>query len=334
MRIFCVAVAVFMLASLAFAQEEKQEKKEKKAAPKRLAFTSEKDAGLDFAVQGEYEGEVERRKLGAQLIARGDGKFDVVVFHGGLPGAGGDAKSKLTGKAERAGDAGKTTVAGNGFTGAIANGVLDLELDGKSGKLKHVVRQSPTAGQRPPPGAVILFDGTDQTAQEWQNGKLVEENLLNNGITSKRKFRDFTLHLEFRLPYMPTSTGQGRGNSGLYLQDRYELQILDSFGLKGVNNECGGFYSQFDPDVNMCLPPLTWQTYDIDFSAARFDESGQRTAKARVTVKHNGIAIHTDRELPGSGPGGKKEDDTPGALQLQNHGDPVYFRNIWIVERK
>ena len=314
--------------ALTWSSAASQEKKEK---PKRIAVTDVKEAGPDFAVQGEYVGDVGGEKTGAHLIARGDGKFDVNILAGGLAGAGWDGKHKLTGKAITEGD--RVIVTGKGFAGEITGGSFTVKVGDKAGALKHTVRQSPTAGMKPPAGAVVLFDGSAESAKNWEGGKLVEGNLLNNGILSKRKFTDYTLHMEFRLPFMPLSGGQGRGNSGLYLHDCYELQILDSFGLKGVNNECGGFYTQFDPDVNMCLPPLTWQTYDVDFTAARFQD-GKRVSKAKVTVKHNGVAIHTNRELPKETPGRQKEMDGPAGIHLQNHGDPVYFRNIWVVEKQ
>lgn len=321
------SVAALAVAALVLAPAVSQEKKDK---PKRIAVTSETEAGPDFAIQGEYLGEVGGERTGAHVIARGDGKFDVNILAGGLAGAGWDGKSKMTGKALTEGS--RVMIVGKGLTGAIAEGALTLTVGDKSGTLKHTVRQSATVGLKPPNGAVILFDGSESSAKQWSGGKLVEGNLLNNGVKSKQAFKDFTLHMEFRLPYMPNSGGQGRANSGVYLQDRYELQILDSFGLKGLNNECGGFYQQFDPDVNMCLPPLTWQTYDIDFTAARF-EDGKRVAPAKVTVKHNGVAVHADRVLKGPTPGGQEEKDSPGVIQFQNHGDPVHFRNVWVIER-
>ena len=128
------------------------------------------------------------------------------------------------------------------------------------------------------PGPIVLFDGTRPT--HFIDGRMTPDGLLMEGATSKQKFRDFTLHLEFRLPFMPTARGQGRANSGVYLQDRYEVQVLDSFGLKGENNECGGIYEIAKPAVNMCYPPLSWQTYDIDFTAAEFND-GKKTADAR-----------------------------------------------------
>ena len=111
------------------------------------------------------------------------------------------------------------------------------------------------------------------------------------------------------------------------------MQVLDSFGLKGENNECGGIYSQIAPAINMCFPPLTWQTYDIDFIAAKFDATGQKTKNALATIKHNGVTIHDRAELKGPTPGGKKEDLSGGPLQLQGHGNPVFYRNIWVVPK-
>lgn len=134
---------------------------------------------------------------------------------------------------------------------------------------------------------------------------------------------------------MPKETGQARGNSGVYLQDRYELQVLDSFGLKGVDNECGGIYKEASPKVNMCFPPMAWQTYDIDFTAPEFDAAGKKTKPAKVTIKHNGVVIHDGLELKSNTPGGffKTEVPEPGSLYLQNHGDPVVFNNIWIISK-
>ena len=105
-----------------------------------------------------------------------------------------------------------------------------------------------------------------------------DKNLMSEA-TSKQKFTDYTLHVEFRLSYMPEARGQARSNSGIYLHDCYEIQVLDSFGLEGEDNECGGIYQFRKPDVNMCYPPLTWQTYDVDFTAPRYKD-GKKTANA------------------------------------------------------
>jgi hypothetical protein len=143
---------------------------------------------------------------------------------------------------------------------------------------------------------------------------------------------DFQMHLEFRTPYMPQARGQGRGNSGVYIQQRYEVQILDSFGLDGVDNECSGLYKQTAPAVNMCLPPLAWQTYDIWFTAARFSANGKsKVANARITVLHNGVPVHSNREVTNKTGGGKVEGPEDFPINLQDHGNPVTFRNIWLV---
>ena len=152
-------------------------------------------------------------------------------------------------------------------------------------------------------------------------------------ITSKKKFQSHRLHIEFRLPYQPQDGGQGRGNSGLYLQGRYEVQMLDSFGLEGDHNECGGIYSIRKPDVNMCFPPLSWQTYDIDFTAAKFDQDGRMISKPHMTVRHNGRVIHENVELPKETTASLLQPGPdPGPVYLQDHSCPVRYRNIWVVQ--
>jgi hypothetical protein len=187
-------------------------------------------------------------------------------------------------------------------------------------------------GAKSPRGAVVLFDGT--TAKHFKGGRL-EGKVLREGVTSFRNFGDYHLHMEFKLNYAPTARGQGRSNSGVYMQGRYEVQILDSFGLAGKNNECGGIYEIRDPDLNMCLPPLAWQTYDIDFTAAVYDKAGKKTANARISVRHNGVLIHKNAELPRSTRASPvKEGFEPGPIYIQNHGNPLHFRNIWLVEKR
>jgi len=303
----------------------------KKAPPPKIeAFTSADKAGPDFEIQGDYSG----KAIGpgvtdvAQVIALGDNKFEVVLTRIGRD----DQSTLLRATTER--KDGRLVVENKEFRCSIEKGRMTIN-DSEKGLhiLEHYVRQSPNLGLKPPAGAKVLFDGS--STDHWDKGQLVEGNLLHWGTTSKAKFNDCTIHVEFRLPFMPRARGQERANSGVYVQGRYEIQVLDSFGLEGKNNECGGIYQISAPKVNMCYPPLSWQTYDIDFTAARFDSASKKTADAMLTVRHNGVVIQDQVKLPNPTGGSlTKESAEPGPIYLQDHGDPVVFRNIWVLPKK
>ena len=269
----------------------------------------------DYLLQGEYVSE----GVGVQAAALGKGTFYVSRFKGGLPGQGWDKS--------------------NPHVELINTESLRKSING----MKRTERVSPTLGAKPPEGATILFDGKKT---EHINGQ-IKDGLLMAGAQTTGNYGDFTLHLEFRLPYKPDSplSSQDRGNSGIYLQNRYETQILDSFGLvyerdlvkvplkSDPKQWCGCFYKFKAADIPMCLPPLRWQTYDIDFIAPKFD-SGKKISDATITVKHNGIIIHDKVKLPkGTGAGGGRKEVPEGPIIFQGHGNPVTFKNVWILPR-
>jgi hypothetical protein len=303
---------------------------------KPAAYTDPAEAGPDFQIQGEYAGEVDvgigALAVGAQMVARGDGKFFSQIYLGGLPGAGWDRQTKYEGLGQTEGSAVvfKHLLGG----GRLADGVLKLLDPGEEevGSLKRTERTSPTLGKRPPEGAIVLFDG--KSTDQFTGGRMTDDGLLMPGTSTKRTFGDCTLHLEFRTPFMPTALGQARGNSGCYLQGRYEVQILDSFGLDPKSNDCGAIYGVKAPDTNMCFPPLSWQTYDMEYTAARW-EAGQKVHDALITVRQNGELVQNKTKVPKATTAAPvKEGPEPGPLYLQDHGNPVRFRNIWIVEKK
>jgi hypothetical protein len=196
----------------------------------------------------------------------------------------------------------------------------------------------------PPEGAIVLFDGKSLDAWVKQDGKtkptwkVLEGGLLEvqrGNIITRAKFDgDFELHVEFRVPYMPQAKGQARGNSGVYLQGRYEVQILDSYGLQSKNNDCGAIYEVAAPRVNACKAPTIWQSYDIEFHSPKC-ENGKMVTPPRMTVYQNGIKIHDNVAIPVDHTRAGMETDpcTPGPILLQDHGNPVQFRNIWLVRR-
>ncbi|MFT5413018.1 MAG: hypothetical protein ACI9NC_005770 [Verrucomicrobiales bacterium] len=299
-------------------------------------YTDPAKVDADYAVQGEYTGKLDGGKSGAHLIALGDAKFDLVIYPGGLPGDGWDGKKDKRIKASGATADGVTTFKLETRTATLKDGKLTIQkqpLGDVVGSFERTVRKSPTLGKKPPEGAVVLFDGSNLDA--WKDGaKMTADKLLEQGVTSKQEFQDFQIHIEFRTPYKPKARGQGRGNSGFYAHGRYEVQILDSFGLEGEHNECGGVYSTQPPLVNMCYPPLTWQTYDIDFTAAKFDAQGKKTDNAKISVKQNGVETHKETVCDHATTASpKKEGPQPGPIYFQNHGNPVRFQNLWVLPK-
>jgi hypothetical protein len=285
------------------------------------------DGGRDYQLQGEYTGE----GFGAQVVASGAGRFRAFLYAGGLPGAGAEASAGPAPTATGRDDGDAVTLAGD-FDGALRDGTLRARTaSGKSALLRRVERQSPTLGAAPPQGAKVLFDGADLSA--FADAKLDPRGFLASGARTRDAFESFTLHVEFRTPFMPDARGQFRGNSGVYLQNRYEIQVLDSFGQMSETDDCGAIYEQRAPDRNMTFPPLAWQTYDVEFEAARFDASGAKTAPAVVTVRHNGVLVHDQVELAGPTGRGDPEAPSPGPLVLQDHWNPVVFRNVWLVPK-
>ena len=281
------------------------------AADVPMAYVTPEAAAADpdFALQGEYLG----TNSGVQIVAQGKGTFLAVIYRGGLPGAGWNGTERQETDESSA----------------------DVQQLIKDLSLKKTERKSPTLGAKAPAGSVVLFDGQEESVKKhWQPGAKFDNGLLQQGATSTDKFADFSMHIEFRLPFMPTARGQGRGNSGVYYQGRHESQMLDSFGLAGTDHECAGFYEIKAPDVNMCLPPLTWQTYDVEYTAARFGPDAKKTANARITVRHNGVVVHQDVEMPKATLAAPlAEGPEPGPINLQEHGSQVRFRNIWVLPR-
>ena len=238
------------------------------------------------------------------------------------------ANYKIETPQRQAGQAGGT---GRGFQGPVVTITRDSE---NATPMKKVVRRSPTLGEKTPEGALVIFDGSN--LDHFKPGAKMNESQRPGGNTlwcdaTIKPFeqKPYHLHLEFLLSYMPTAHGQARSNSGVYIDEAYECQVLDSFGLELANNECGGFYQVKEPSVNMCFPPLTWQTYDFYYHPPKYD-GNKKTENARLTVKHNGVTIHDNLELPKETPGCKKEANEPRGVYLQGHGNKVQYRNIWL----
>ena len=198
---------------------------------------------------------------------------------------------------------------------------------------------SPTLGAAPPAGAIVLFDGSDGSG--WTGGpwRIADGYMEVNGtgdLASKAEHGDARVHVEFATPAEVRGEGQDRGNSGVILMGRYEIQVLDSWRNPTYpDGHCGAVYGQSPPAVNASLPPGEWQTFDIAFAAPRFDDRGRLRAPARVTVLHNGVVVQDNFELFGETAWRRRATyrahGPAGPLVLQDHGHPVRYRNIWLV---
>ncbi len=324
------------------------------AAAGGIATIARAAAPAEAQVQGLYEGTNSdsggETKIEARVVAQGDGNYKVFV----RLDEGNGAIRRVELAAKSSGETFTLTdkAAGGEGKGVYRNGVIEGSYggDGKF-RLTRVERRPPTLGKKPPKGAIVLLDGKDfsemvqPSGGKWdlaglKAGKDGSIQVPRGGMNSRRAFPgSLDLHVEFQIPLMPAAHGQGRGNSGVFLPNRDEVQVLDSFGeVTYTGGGCGGLYAYKDPDTMelvesrkgnpeckfslASLPPLAWQTYDIEY---RVDAGG---GKPRVTVYHNGIKIHDKAELhsPPNVP-----ESPSGHLHFQDHGNPVRFRNIWVV---
>lgn len=268
-------------------------------------------------------------------------KYEAHIFHQ-LDVPNDKPVAVLTGTLEK----GVLTLEGDGWTGTIEDGHFKAQKAGESFHLHHVDLASPTLEMKPPAGAIVLFDGTNLNAwakmkeKEWlvQDGpcqfRIVADGAAESfprrgNCISKQQFGDAKIHVEFRTLGGPT-------NSGVYIQDRYEANINETYGSLDMNPN-----GQFDnsvptkPGIRASRPVLDWQTFDIDFKAPRFDGAGKKTADAVVMLKLNGVVMYKDQPLGPVILNAAKLGEAPlGPIQLQEHGMPVQFRNIWVQESK
>ena len=321
-----------------------------KAAPAKSAARAEapkpvKEEPLD-KVMGDYVGSFvpasgAEARAEAKIVAEGGGSYRAVLLWAAADGK--PARVELAGR----GDEKKVSLAGKAgdveWTGAIEEGKLAAQSKDGKVEARFTVRKSPTEGAKPPPGAVVLLpyeEGKPPSLDEWTNAAW--QTAPDGSMTvskgdnfTKRPFGDFRLHLEFRIPFEPGGKGQGRGNSGVYIFNLYEIQILDSFGVAPEAHQCGAVYTQTPPKENACFPPGAWQTYDITFQAAKFDAEGKKTKDAAVTVIQNGVKVQDQTVIKGpTGAARGRAEVKAGPIKLQDHQHPVRYRNIWIVEPK
>jgi hypothetical protein len=281
----------------------------------------------ELTVQGTYQGTWKdaknEGKLEADVIALGNDTYKAYLRQ--------YRDTKLAARAELDGkaDGGKVAFEGKNWKGEWANArITGAYGEGVQFALERLVKEPPTLGKEPPEGAVVFLDGKSfvrvikRDRADW---KLIGEGGIEvprGGIRTKEAFEgSFDCHIEFRCNFKPAARGQGRGNSGFYLPNGSEIQVLDNFGFEPYKGSCGAIYGQKPPDENASLPPMQWQTYDVEYRTK--SKRGKKTGKPWVTVYHNGIKIHDGVEL--------RRPLREGQFRLQDHGNPVGYRNFWLV---
>jgi len=316
-------------------------------------ITPAEAAELQEPFMGLYEGswnveDSPKAKVHAQVRALGDGRYDgfVSLERSRQTMALIALKSTGTGSADsvrilgepQSGNAGellpKVSIEAQ-IQGGKLVGTLSGELGSGSLTAERIQRKPESLGAKPPAGALVLFDGKDTSHWESFGWKILPGRAMQvtkGDIVVKDRMQSFRLHVEFRTPFMPRASGQARGNSGVYLQRRYEVQVLDSFGLYPLRiDDCGSIYGVKAAAGNACLPPMQWQTYDITYQAA----NAARQEGPVITVVHNGAKVVDEARVPWDvyvkGTTSSDAQTEGGMLKLQDHGTAVEYRNIWAV---
>ena len=330
--------------------------------------------GVELKLQGEYVGKDGEKRVGIQVVARGDKSFHALILEGGLPGDGWDGSryGLLESRPLSDGRAEFSSPSDAGVSAVLDENGLTLQRGDQKILLKRVERKSETLGQQPPAGAIVLFGGAKPNVDSFEERKDIEgmtaplmfDGNLMAGAVTKRKFRDYTLHVEFLTGWEPQNIPWRRADAGIYMLSRYEVAIGDSFGFDfdlsgatspdrpkfandvtqtqqfpvakgtGAPRVCGSVFTYPSKVPNSCFPPLVWQTLDIDFQAPRFDGDGKKTAKAVISVKLNGQPTVEKLEVNGPTPHGFKGPEVPaGPIWFEAFGRRVLYRNIWVLER-